>query len=274
MVEDRTKVRKNNLQTRILVGVPAAALFLLLLWLGALPLLLFTYVLVTLGFYELLCMRKISIWSFPSMLTLGLLWYLLLPAAWTVKASVTNTEIIYFVVSVLLAYTVTTKNKFNFEDCAYLIMSLLYVGTSFYYLNMVRDKIGFINSLFLVLLIWASDSGAYFVGRKLGKHKLWESISPNKTIEGLLGGICFALGIAFIFYLSNVSEYTLIRYLFLAVVVTLIGTIGDLVQSAYKRHFGVKDASSLLPGHGGVLDRFDSLMYTLPLVVILRLLPL
>lgn len=104
---------------------------------------------------------------------------------------------------------------------------------------------------------------AYMVGKSFGKHKLIERISPNKTVEGFLGGIAGSMLAAFIIF--NFTElYELWVWICLALIASLFGTIGDLVQSKFKRQAGVKDSGSLMPGHGGLYDRLDSIMYASP----------
>ncbi len=115
----------------------------------------------------------------------------------------------------------------------------------------------------LLLLIWTNDTMAYFVGSQLGRRKLFERISPNKTWEGTIGGgICTVLmawGLSFI-----IKDFAQIQWLALGVVAAVFGTLGDLVESMLKRSVGVKDSGNLLPGHGGLLDRFDAFIFALP----------
>ena len=115
-------------------------------------------------------------------------------------------------------------------------------------------------------MVWTTDSGAYFVGRKLGKHKLWPEISPKKTIEGSIGGVVIAVIFAVLMQLIYpfASSWTLL--IVVTIIASIIGQMGDLVESAIKRHYGVKDSGTILPGHGGILDRFDSLLFAVPLL--------
>lgn len=120
----------------------------------------------------------------------------------------------------------------------------------------------------LILLIWVSDSAAYLVGRKLGKRKLLERVSPNKTIEGFLGAGFFSfLAGAILYYLLDYKS--LAFWLCAGLIVWLYGTMGDLYQSFVKRQYGVKDSGNFIPGHGGMWDRFDSFIFTIPFYLFL-----
>ncbi len=172
---------------------------------------------------------------------------------------------------------------FSVRDACVTLAGVIYIGVPFYHLvgmrllenpsfavdNAMLTSFGnFSLGCALVWLTfigtWASDSFAYFVGCKLGRHRLCPVISPKKSVEGFIGGIigsmvCTALlGIHFGFELSVM--------LILGALIAIIGTLGDLVESCFKRYVGIKDSGTLIPGHGGVLDRFDSLLFTAPLV--------
>ena len=122
--------------------------------------------------------------------------------------------------------------------------------------------------LLLLALIWAADSGAYIVGRAIGKNKLLPNVSPGKTIEGVLGGMLFSLGAMFVYVRFGFENAAFEQYFFygvLSLVVTLASILGDLFESLHKRLAGVKDSGILLPGHGGLFDRIDSLTASAPI---------
>lgn len=128
--------------------------------------------------------------------------------------------------------------------------------------------------LFPVVLTWASDIGAYFVGRTMGRHKLIPSVSPGKTIEGAVGGLVATVIVAWIyvaFVLRPIAHLSLtpLAIVLFGVVISVAAQLGDLVESLLKRDAGVKDSSRLIPGHGGVLDRVDSLLFVLPVAFLL-----
>ena len=124
----------------------------------------------------------------------------------------------------------------------------------------------------IFILIWTNDTFAYIVGKSIGKHKLFETISPKKTIEGFVGGVCFAtLAGYFIsrYYFDPKETYlskSIIIWTITAFIVGIFGTIGDLVQSKFKRLANVKDSGKIMPGHGGILDRLDSVIFVAPFV--------
>src|SRR5699024_5933209 len=115
----------------------------------------------------------------------------------------------------------------------------------------------------ILFVIWATDSGAYFIGRRFGKRKLWPEISPNKTIGGAIGGVLFALLLAVIFNVVYPFENSFLSIVLITIVISLFGQLGDLVASAMKRKYEIKDFGHLFPGHGGVLDRLDSFIFVL-----------
>ena len=153
----------------------------------------------------------------------------------------------------------------SLKEGAITITGLLYIGLTLSYLVMIRLlPQGEWFLLFLLLVTWAADTGAYYVGTLCGQHALAPRISPKKTIEGLVGGLIGATIFAYAARWWFLSEFSGADCLILAVLLTLAGLWGDLTESAIKRSVGVKDSGGLLPGHGGMLDRLDSLLFTAP----------
>ena len=117
----------------------------------------------------------------------------------------------------------------------------------------------------MFVLIWINDSFAYLIGSNFGRQKLFESVSPKKTVEGFLGGVFFsAVGSYFIFKCTNNLDFS--NWLIISVIISVFGTIGDLIESKYKRQANVKDSGNLMPGHGGLLDRLDSAIFVAPFI--------
>lgn len=165
------------------------------------------------------------------------------------------------------------KNESPFTNISFTLSGIIYIAFPFGLLNYIVMFPNYLCTNFyhpeifigFLFLIWAGDVGAFFVGRKFGKHKLFERVSPKKTWEGFFGGIALAMIVAAVisFYFTTIS---LIDWLALSLIISVFGTLGDLVESQFKRGLGVKDSGKILPGHGGILDRFDSLIFSTPFV--------
>lgn len=202
--------------------------------------------------------------------------YLLLPISLLLISYYYPGEIILYIllgccllVNILLAKDLrSTTNNLLLKKQKY-IPTMLYIIGGFVFLT----RIPFSDEVFkpqiivgVFALIWCNDTFAYIIGKSMGKNKLLESVSPKKTIEGFFGGLIGAIIAGFIIF--NVLEdiYTLGIWITLGVIISVFGTIGDLVQSNYKRQAGVKDSGNLMPGHGGLYDRLDSAIYASPFI--------
>ncbi len=258
------------MKQRIITGVIAAALFIPFVIYGGAPFALMISALAVIGFYEILKMKGISITSFPGVLgTLALL-ILVVPDEWSNKLLElfqyeSKLMIVYGIAALLFIYIVLVKNKMTFDEVGFILLGALYVGLGFHYFIETRF-IGLEFVVFVLLVVWTTDSGAYFVGRKLGKNKLWPEISPKKTVEGFVGGIVIAVFFAIVMQLIYPFASSYLQLIFVTIFASIVGQMGDLVESAIKRHYGVKDSGNILPGHGGILDRFDSLLFVVPLL--------
>lgn len=155
------------------------------------------------------------------------------------------------------------RSKYSINDAFFLIGSLLFLGISMSLLILVRS-INLNLLIFLLLIPMATDIFAYVTGMLIGKHKLLEEISPKKTIEGMVGGTLMGVFIGAMFHHSVIDPtFSKIEILLICTFLSLLGQYGDLVFSAIKRYFGKKDFSNLMPGHGGILDRLDSIIFVL-----------
>ena len=202
--------------------------------------------------------------------------YLLLPISLLLISYYHPGEIILYiflgcclVVNILLAKDLrSTTNNLLLKKQKY-IPTMLYIIGGFVFLTRIPFSDGVFKPQIIVgvfALIWCNDTFAYIIGKSMGKNKLLESVSPKKTIEGFFGGLIGAIIAGFIIF--NVLEdiYTLGIWITLGVIISVFGTIGDLVQSNYKRQAGVKDSGNLMPGHGGLYDRLDSAIYASPFI--------
>jgi len=154
-----------------------------------------------------------------------------------------------------------------FEDIAVTLFGVLYVALLFSFQVAIQSgSFGKKWLVFLYLVIWASDTGAYYVGTAFGKHRLYEKISPKKSIEGLVGGTLASLLVAVLCKVWLVPALGWFEAGVLGAVLALAGTLGDLAESLLKRSAGVKDSGTVIPGHGGILDRMDSMLFAAPLL--------
>ncbi len=162
-------------------------------------------------------------------------------------------------------YELFSAAKNSFHNIASLTLGIIYVGIPFTLLEWIALDDGYQPNIVLGLLLlnWANDTGAYLVGSRFGKRLLLPRISPKKTWEGTLAGVTLTLlsgvGLGFIF-----PELPATDWVVLAAIVGIFGSLGDLIESMFKRNVQIKDSGKLLPGHGGLLDRFDAFLFMLP----------
>ena len=175
-----------------------------------------------------------------------------------------------------------TKNKNAINDWAYTMLGQMYIALPFSMINilafeMAPDQSGVSYDTMLPLsvfiFLWVNDSGAYLTGSMLGRHKLFPRISPGKTWEGSIGGGILVIAVAALLgYLVNrgvdVPRLSILGWMGLGLVIAVVGTWGDLVESLFKRTLGIKDSGNILPGHGGMMDRFDSSLMAIPAAVL------
>ncbi len=155
---------------------------------------------------------------------------------------------------------------------SFLFTGIIYIGVFPSFISLIRnfdDENGFYYLFTFLAVIWLSDTFAYFVGKSVGRHKLYEIVSPKKTIEGAVGGILGGIAGVYIIALFFGKNPTINFVLLVGVVVNLFGQIGDLFESMFKRDAGVKDSGDLIPGHGGMLDRVDAIIFSAPIMYLL-----
>lgn len=263
------------MKQRLITGVLAGALFVALTIAGGV---FYTGLLVALaiiGFTEYTRMNGVSpVHPLSLVGYAGIALFVLPWAAWGVELPPLS-SMVWVLAFLMFAITVMTKNKTTIDGVGLMLLGVIYIGAGFSAMIAMRqmDEFGLFWTSMSFICIWSSDIGAYFAGRALGKRKLWPAISPNKTIEGALGGVVLALAVAVAFSLLGPDVVSIGRALAIGLVAAIAGQFGDLIQSAYKRVRGIKDTGKLLPGHGGVLDRCDSWLIVFPLLVLSGLVP-
>ncbi|MEG0176802.1 phosphatidate cytidylyltransferase [Anaerorhabdus sp.] len=244
------------MKQRFITGLIIALVAIPPLVLGGIPLLLLVFAVSALASYEILAVRggKIS-WGLVTFLFLSTLVMYLVPIDFYIPA------IIAFLI-VLFVIHIFTK-EISIEDLSYVFVMTMILTLAVKGIIHIYDYNGFLM-IYVALACFGCDIGAYFFGVYFGKHKLIERISPKKTWEGAIGGWLVGAAASYIFanlYLSNMFEPSVI--IFSSLTLPIISQIGDLSFSAVKRQYHVKDFGSIFPGHGGVLDRVDSLLFCL-----------
>jgi len=170
----------------------------------------------------------------------------------------------------VLIYELYAQKQNPINNWAYFMLGQVFIALPFSLLNFIlyiNDYQPFIL-LSVFITIWVNDTGAYITGISFGKHRLFERISPKKSWEGFFGGAFFAIISGYIFSLTIPLEISLLNWIVLSEIIVVFGTYGDLLESLLKRTIGVKDSGNIMPGHGGLLDRFDSMLLAAPAVII------
>lgn len=190
--------------------------------------------------------------------------YLFASGTFLPKILIVNIPLLFLIFIVELY----TKRDNPFRNIAFTVLGIVYVALPLSLLNYIVLSNGVFHyqtMLGFYFMLWASDTGAYLFGSKMGKRKLFPRVSPGKTWEGSVGGAMCSLLVAFILA-RYYTHLVLADWVVIALILVIVGTLGDLVESLYKRSKNVKDSGTILPGHGGILDRFDSLLLSAPFV--------
>ncbi|QHT60731.1 phosphatidate cytidylyltransferase [Paenibacillus lycopersici] len=264
------------MKQRIISGVLAGAAFMVLTVLGGWYFFALLLFLTIVGMTEYIRMNGVSMKQPLAWIAMAGVLLLFLPWGDLGLNQPAALHMIWMLMFVLLSVTVLTKNEVTIDGAALMLLGALYVGYGFHAMYDIRnaDSHGLMTTIMAFFAIWASDVGAYFTGKAIGKNKLWPAISPNKTVEGSLGGVVLSLIIALVFAFIYPDVISIGRAIMIGLIAAVAGQLGDLIQSAYKRVRGIKDSGSIMPGHGGVLDRCDSWLIVFPLLIMTNLLPL
>ena len=258
-----------DLQKRTLFAVLALAIFLPVLFVGGLLLQIGIGLLAMLAVHELLHMKGLKTMTIEGALTLFATFALTVPLEnYLTFLPVDGNVVAYSILITIMLGTTVFSKSYTIEDAVFPIAVSFYAGFGFNALLDARVA-GFDKVLLALFIVWATDSAAYLIGMNFGKHKLAPRVSPNKSIEGFIGGILGAVLVTVLFMLvdSTVAlPYGIYRMSLFAVFFSVAGQFGDLIESAMKRYFGVKDSGKFIPGHGGVLDRFDSMLVVFPIM--------
>ena len=254
------------MKKRVLAAIVMIAIFVPLLLIGGKTFAIFMTLLALLGLYELLHIRE-SRKEFPFLMKM----FAYVMVVFFALSHFDSIEFIYtmdyrvvaFMIFAFLSPMVFIHDykKYNLNDALFLIGSVLFIGLSFNLLIICRNY-DIMYIIYLLLITTITDTFALFSGILIGKHKLCPSVSPKKTIEGSVGGTIFGTFVATAFYITVIDPSMSLAFVtIITVILSLLGQLGDLVFSSIKRYYGKKDFSNLIPEHGGILDRFDSLIF-------------
>lgn len=261
------------MKQRIITGIVAGSVFVTMMAIGSYWYMALVLLLALVGFDEFL--RMIGLKRLSVRLT-GWIALIGLSVPWDRWDIAIRWEAwIWFFMLALMAITVLSKNKVTIDHAALVFIGVTYLGYGFHYMISTRwlEPNGLFWTLLVFFCIWATDSGAYFTGMAIGKRPLWPAISPKKTVEGAMGGILLSVVIAAAFSVYDPGLLPIARAILLGVTIAVVGQLGDLIQSAYKRVKGIKDTGTILPGHGGVLDRVDSWLIVFPFLHLASMIP-
>lgn len=256
------------MKKRILSAIIMILIFVPLLFIGGVPFTILMTLLALASMYELITIREkkkevpmiIKVISYLLVIFSSILTYNQNIFSYTMSYQLISFIVLIFLLPILL------KNKsmdYDINDALYLVGSLLFINIAFNLILVVRNySLNYLIYLLLITVI--TDTFALITGMYIGKNKLAPSISPHKTIEGFIGGALMGTFVATTFYFTVIdSNISLVILILMTAFLSVVGQLGDLVFSSIKRTYGVKDFSNLIPGHGGILDRLDSIIFVI-----------
>lgn len=198
-------------------------------------------------------------------------WQLVMNSGVGLREATQILQVITIFVQLFLIKDLFSQNKIPLFESKRFLLTTFYISSAFVFLVLIASPHSnhqdFKPSVLLgsFIIIWTNDTFAFLVGKNFGKQKLFEKISPKKTVEGFLGGLFFAsIASYFITKFTDTFEFT--YWLILSIIIAVFGTLGDLIESKFKRQANVKDSGIIMPGHGGLLDRLDSIIFAAPFI--------
>ena len=256
------------MKKRILSAIIMILIFVPLLFIGGVPFTILMTLLALASMYELITIREkkkkipmlIKVISYLLVILSSILTYNQNIFSYTMSYQLVSFIVLIFLLPILLK---SKSMDYDINDALYLVGSLLFINIAFNLILVVRNySLNYLIYLLLITVI--TDTFALITGMYIGKNKLAPSISPHKTIEGFIGGALMGTFVATTFYFTVIdSNISLVILILTTAFLSVIGQLGDLVFSSIKRTYGVKDFSNLIPGHGGILDRLDSIIFVI-----------
>jgi len=260
-----------ELGTRIISGaIYITLLIICLYWQNALIILFFGFGLVCMiEFNNLIQLKSYIPYIIFAVLYLGFsFWPILLNPSSGFKEALQILHVITIFVQLLLIKDLFSEKTIPLFASKRFIITTFYLSSAFVFLNYIANFNNNYTPWLLLgsfILVWVNDTFAYLIGKNFGKQKLFPSISPKKTVEGFLGGLFFSCVTSY--FIANFTELLgSTNWLILSIVISVFGTLGDLIESKFKRQASVKDSGVIMPGHGGLLDRLDSIIFAAPFI--------
>lgn len=262
-----------DLKTRGITGTLFISIVILALYFGAATAIPLFTLIIAIGIYEFYQLAsKLNTNPQKFGIILGIASFLLVSAVTALQLD--NIWFLTLISIGIAPYIIELYRKTNtaFANIAYTISGIFYMVFPFTFLLLLAystdgNNYNFHIPLAFFFLLWANDTGAYLVGVSIGKHRLFERLSPKKSWEGFFGGVIITAIIAWV--ISNFyTDFNVLHWIIIGVIISIFATLGDLSESLIKRNADVKDSGSILPGHGGILDRFDGVTLSAPLVYI------
>ena len=261
-----------ELLTRAISGIVYVILLIVsMYWENALLIVLYIFGLITLAeFNKLIKLNALLITaSIFTFLYFGFWYWCMIHNSNTgTNEAIQILLVITIFVNLILIKDLFTEKKIPLFKSKRYIATTFYLSSGFVFMFLIANYLNTFTPLLLLgsfILVWVNDSFAYIIGKNFGKQKLFPSISPKKTVEGFLGGLFFAC-VSSYFISVYVDTLGFTSWLILAIIISVFGTIGDLIESKFKRQAQVKDSGVIMPGHGGLLDRLDSIIFTAPFI--------
>lgn len=260
-----------NLIQRLTVATIGIPVILFLVFKGGDVFLYFVLLLAGIGLYEYLRGMNVSVGSvFFFVPFIGAIGAVYLTASGQQLLGFYCLLAVFLVIGIIMAVGKAPIKELYYRE-TYIIWGVFYIGLLYPFVYLIRGNADYLQTapggmwlFYLLASLWVCDTAAMFFGSRFGKHQLAPAVSPNKTIEGFIGGFIGAGIIAVIFKLFWLKDIGIQHFIYLSLVIATFGQLGDLVESLWKRAIAIKDSSAIIPGHGGVLDRFDSLLFATP----------
>jgi len=254
------------MKQRVISAIVALAIVIPLIVIGGFAYDIAVGIISIIAYYEILTVREKEKKINPFVKTITLASYLVIVLSGINSGTNFNIDYRLFILNIfacLLPLVVYNKKDYDAEDALVLIATNMLLGIAFKFLITIRN-INILYLIYVVLVTIMSDTFALFVGSKIGKKKLCPAISPNKTVEGMIGGVFFGTFVGSVYFNTFISPTANIYFvIIISLALSLVSEFGDLVFSSIKRKYGVKDYGNIMPGHGGILDRLDSILFAI-----------